>query len=289
MRALLISAFGSLIAACVGNDPAESTTTQSVVSENKLVANKLVANKLVANKLVANKLVANKLVANKLVANKLAVHDLLGTADGREVLSYIISCAIPDGVIIVAFADDGTEYDFPGEVGLTPTWEHHPLNDIGKGWISACLFARVNAHDVAVPISLRGPNRALATTPDELAGWPLEEGAFYGDYFTPGTDPIIWIACRGKDKAAGDTGGLVDRDCAAPDPADPTHTQCGFTYAGDCADFTPPPNKFACRKFSNQGFYVDCKDHPAFDGDNDGDDNACHDTFRQVITTFATL
>jgi hypothetical protein len=100
----------------------------------------------------------------------------------------------------------------------------------------------------------------------------------------------VWIACRGRDQAAGETGGLVDRDCAEPDPADPTHTLCGFTYAGDCADFAPPPNAFACQRFSNQGYYVECSDHAAFGGDDQHGHECDHrDRFREVITTFTTL
>jgi len=274
MRALLIIAFGSVTAACIDSAPPESSTSQSVISENKLAANKLAA---------------NKLAANKLAANKLAVGDLIETPDGREVLNYAISCALRDGDILEATASDGTVYDFPGEIGLVPSWAHHPLNEDGKGWISACLFARVNAHDVAVPVSLRGPSHALDVTPDERAGWPLEEGAFYGNFFTPDSEPIVWVACRGRDQAAGETGGLVDRDCAEPDPADPTHTLCGFTYAGDCGDYAPPASPTACKKFSHDGFYVDCKDHPAFGAGGDEHDCSHHHTFRQVITTFVTL
>ena len=39
-----------------------------------------------------------------------------------------------------------------------------------------CRFARVNAHGVAVSISLRGPNCALDVSPEKAAGWPLEAG-----------------------------------------------------------------------------------------------------------------
>jgi hypothetical protein len=54
----------------------------------------------------------------------------------------------------------------------------HPLRKAGRGWVSACLFARVNDHSVAEPLSMRGPTQALVTTPEEAATWSLEEGAF---------------------------------------------------------------------------------------------------------------
>ena len=52
----------------------------------------------------------------------------------------------------------------------------------------------------------------------------------------------------------------MDRDCAEPDPSDPTRTQCGFTFAGDCADYTPViPSPYACAKLEpTAGFYLKC-------------------------------
>ena len=79
------------------------------------------------------------------------------------------------------------------------------------------------------------------------------------------------IACRGRDQAVEETAGLIDRDCAEPDPADPTHTLCGFLYSGDCSA--------VCEHVSPDGFYRKCQDQPG--------DESHSDAFRQVITTFA--
>lgn len=287
MRIFAAIAISTLVA-CAAEPLPESQSTQTITTRNKLAANKV----------TANKLAANKLTANKLAVNMRAAGDLLATPDGREVFSFLVSCALPEDQILVATLPDDTTIEFPGELGLAPSWAHHPLDRVGQGWVSACIFARVNAHGLSIAISLRGPHPALTVGDDERAGWPLEEGAFYGNLFTPDDQPIEWIACRGRDQAAGETGGLVDRDCTEPDPADPTHTQCGFTFAGDCADFAAVPDRFACARFSERGFYVSCEDHAAFvapsrhdDGDaEDGGSPHDHgDVLRQVITTFTTL
>src|SRR5262249_60535140 len=91
--------------------------------------------------------------------------------------------------------------------------------------------------------------------------YPVQEGAFYGNLFT-GDDPIDWNACRGAGQAEGESGGLVLRDCAEEDPANPGKTYCGFNYAGDCADFTPQfPSPYACGTYdAAQGTYGDCHD-----------------------------
>jgi hypothetical protein len=273
-----------------------------VVVDNRLAANRLAANRLAANRLAANRLAANRLAANRLELDPIGAGDLLSTPEGIELMTFIVSCALPDGVTLVA--EDPVTHDpleFFGEVGLAPRWANRRLDKKGQRWVSACLFARVNANNVTVPISLRGPHRGLVTTPAERANWTLEEGAFYGNYFRPITEPIIWIACRGRAQAAGETGGLADRDCAEPDPMNPGKTLCGFTYAGDCGDYDPPPSAHACRRFSQHGFWASCSGEATFvqptshdddddDGDCDHDDDEGHHgraaVYHQVITTF---
>jgi hypothetical protein len=261
---------------------------------NKLASNKLASNKLASNKLASNKLASNALSSTSLEAN-VATADLLATADGRDVYAYLINCALPQGVSIQANLPDApdtappsTLYTcsnglcvFPGSIGLAEYWVDHKLDVHGQRWVSACIFARVNAHDTAEPVSLRGPHESLTVSADEATQFPIEEGAFYGNLFT-GDDPIDWNACRGSGQAAGEFDGLVDRDCAEPDPSNPTHTQCGFKYAGDCADYTPAlPGPYACRVFDpDTGTYDDCHN-----GSGNGHWPGLKQ-YREVITTY---
>jgi len=279
MRWPLFACFVVLGLSACTDDLATGSSTESVVSGNRLAANRLAANRLAANRLAANRLAANRLAANRLAANLATVGDLLMTPDGREVLSFIVSCALREGDVLVAdFMGD--HFEFPGELGLAPEWEHAALNTPGQHWVSACLFSRVNANDVALPISLRGPHRQLVTTEEERTGWSVEEGAFYGQYFRPVDQPIQWYACRGEGQASGEFGGLVDRDCAEPDPANPSLTRCGFFFAGDCGDFAAD---FACEDFRENGtYYRRCHTAPTASG------HPCGRTFHEVITTFVT-
>jgi hypothetical protein len=253
------------------------TTAPGKLSANKLAANKLspysaAANSAAASKLAASAIAAGQLEPNRYTANPESTSDFMATSEGREVLSFIVSCALPADATLVATLPDGSPFEF---FGLANEWLDHPLRKAGRGWVSACLFARVNANSVAEPLSMRGQTQALATTPEEQATWSLEEGAFYGDYFVAPGEPVQWIACRGKDQAAGETGGLVLRDCTEPDPNDPSHTLCGFTYAGDCSALAAVP---ACEYFSPLGYYRDCHDQPG--------DESHSDVFHQVITVF---
>jgi hypothetical protein len=151
---------------------------------------------------------------------------------------------------------------FPGSLGLAPKWIDHKLNKKGQRWISACLFARVNLFTQAEGISLRGKHDALAASIGEREEFPVEEGAFYGQYFTDDDELIEWFACMGEDQAQDDTGGLAIRDCTEPDPSDPTHTKCGFNYAGQCGDYEfSSPSDYACAS-RKDGFYEKCHERP---------------------------
>jgi len=256
------------------------TTTYGRLSANRLSANRLsplsaAMNSAAASKLAASRLSVGQAGQNPYTANPESTQDFLATPDGQEVFSFIVSCALPSEATLIATLPDGTPMRLFGELNLASEWLTHPLKKAGRGWVSACLFARINGSNVALPISLRGQHQELATVSGETVGWPLEEGAFYGDYFVAPGEPVQWVACRGKDQAAFEIGGLIERDCTEPDPLNPGHTKCGLIYAGDCAAPTLP----ACEQLSPQGYYRNCRDHPG--------DETNSDVFRQVITVFA--
>lgn len=286
--------------------PSTDTTTSSVVIDNRLSANRLSANRLSANRLSANRLSANRLSANQLELTLIDHNDLVCSLDGQEVLTFIISCAIDFGETITAtglYEFCGVDPDDPhpplgtiksdtfeafGELGLANDWVRHPLTDKGKGWVSACLFSRVNANQVPIPISLRGNHPKLATDDSEKAGWSLQEGAFYGDYFghTLEGHPDLpdWHACRGVDQRAGETGGLVERDCAEPDPMNPGFTLCNFAYAGECGF----ADEFACSQYSENGtFYKKCSAEDGFESPKpQGKKYKPAKTYNEVITAY---
>ena len=251
-----------------------ATATHAKIAGNTLAPDKLAANTAGASRLAASNLAVQQLGPNEYVLDPGAAGALLATENGREVLSFIVACALPEAVTVFATAADGTVYEFFGELGLASEWLDHPLREAGRGWVSACLFARVNDYGVPEALSMRGQNKALAVSPAEAATFTFEEGAFYGDYFVTQGAPVE-IACRGEGQASGELGGLVLRDCTEPDPADPTHTRCDFSYAGDCGDFAP---EHACKQFSPHDFYRKCQDHPV--------GTSGSKAFGEVITVF---
>ncbi len=307
---LLISTV-SLLTACVEGSN-ESTRQETELTTNRITANRITANRITANRITANRIAAERITANRLTVDG-AADELIATADGRELFSVLVACAIPEDITLEAIIN-GIKFEFAGEIGLTPQWLHRPLDQEGQGWVSACVFAKVNAQAEAINFSMRGPNRALEVDPIEREFFPVEEGAFYGNMFTPLDQPILWIACRGRGQAAHEPG-LNDRVCAKPDENHPGLTQCGFFFAGDCGDFSDlddsddsgragdagdRSSKFACDHFSKNGeFYRDChaaavdrKHHPygvLGSGGDGNDDRRPNHVFHEVITTYVSL
>jgi len=287
-----------------------SSWSEAAVTTNRLASNKLASNRLASNKLASNKLASNKLASNKLASNGLAQDplpatrleadpasaEMLSTPDGREVFSYLVECALPEALTIEAvvpgaadtappetlYACESEVCTFQGSIGLAQHWAERRLDPKGQRWVSACMLARVNAYEISETISLRGAAPELAVGLDEARSFGVQEGAFFGNLFTDSDGPIDWNACRGSDQASAEFGGLSLRDCTEPDPADPTHTLCGFNFAGDCADFSNLfPAPYACGSFDAvDGAYGEC--HP---GDGNGHWPGLK-TYREIITTY---
>jgi hypothetical protein len=278
-RTVLAIAIASVLPACLlGDEEPLSSGSQSVTGWNRLAGNRLAGNRLAGNRLAGNRLAGNSLSSTRLVALA-ETAAMLNDEEGREVYSYMVSCALPYPMTIEAevpgapdTAPPDTNYTctgghcvFDGNLGLAPEWVDKKLDKAGEGWISACLFARVNAFVTAEEISLRGRNPALTVSEEEADDYSLEEGGFYGNIFDNGKGEPEWYACRGEGQAAGEGGGLALRDCTEENPDKPGYTMCGFHYAGDCGDYSPDfPSPAACETYdAGQGVYGSCHEQLA--------------------------
>lgn len=153
-------------------------------------------NRLTMNHLNASSLGVTQLSTAALSSNgtTFAQSSLLSTKSRRDVLTYLVRCALPDGMKISG-SSGGKSYAFSGLIGLAPEWLGAPLTTSGRHWVSACMLAHVNGYNKQVPISLRGAHAALATSAAEVVAYPVEEMAFYGDIF--GANDVMF-ACAGK-------------------------------------------------------------------------------------------
>jgi len=210
--------FALMMGCAVDEDLSE--TAQDITSTNKLATNKLATNSLAANTLAANKLAAAS------VATGTAAAALINTVDGREVLSYILSCALSSSQSVTLKDSTNVSWTFPGSIGLGSAWLTRALTLDEQRWVTACVLARTNYFGVTVQLSLRGNNSQLATTAAERTTYAGLDGGFYGNLFDT-TGPKIY-ACDGWYDNS-------QRICAnQATGSGSAYTQCGFTYTGSC-------------------------------------------------------
>ena len=82
------------------------------------------------------------LATHSLAVNSLPEMRLLATESGREVLSRVVSCALPRGASITAITSSGTPYSFTGKVGLAPDWAQRAATAHERSRVIACVFGR---------------------------------------------------------------------------------------------------------------------------------------------------
>ncbi len=207
------------VAGCAIDTPDTSSVSSNVESGNRLASNRL----------ASNRLASNRLASNSLSAAALSEGSLIETADGREVFSYIVSCALDGGQSITVEDSAGTSYTFDGQLGLAPAWADRTPTVEERQWVTSCLLSRTNYFGVPVAISMRGAHPMLEASHGELEAFPVQEGTYYGDLFDP--DQQSWFAC-GASTWTEELGEQAKRLCAISE--DGSATLCGFTYTGSC-------------------------------------------------------
>jgi hypothetical protein len=222
MRCTVVLALLASLAACLELDDDLSE------DDNELIA----ANKLAGNKLAGNLIAANKLGTNRIAASSLETRDLMATANGREVMSFIVGCALGSNQSVTLKDPNNISYTYPGLINLAPAWASRAPTVSERRWVSACVLARTNLYGLPVNISMRHDSLlALTTTSPERSAYTNAEGAFYGDLFAM---PQTWYACANRTWTQYTPNSF--RACALS--ANGSTTDCGFTYTGMCNSST---------------------------------------------------
>jgi hypothetical protein len=245
----------------VGEDEGENlgTAEEAALTSNALTSNALTSNALTSNALTSNALTSNALTSNALTSNALT-SNALTDANARELLRYVVSCALPKGAKI-ELTIDGTAYRFEGQLGLAPEWglDGGSCDATCRGWVSGCVLSRLNYLGQAVPISVRGDSPALGTTPAERGAFPKREAAYFGDIFA---SPQINYACLSPGSTS------LTRVCG------PSLDGCPVHVVAMCND--------ACDAPSLQGAYPNCRDKPRVGGSFPADATL----FPETVTVF---
>jgi hypothetical protein len=213
-------------------------TQEAALTHNALTHNALTHNALTHNALSSSALVGSTLTSTSLT-NNAALAAAMTDADSREVLQYIVGCALPAGAQVNVTVS-GVAYSFPGELGIASTWGQSggTCNTSCQEAVSACVLARLDYLGQYVAISLRGSSAALDASSSEMASYPVAEGAYYGNVFL--STPTMY-ACI----APGQTG--LSRVCG------PTTVGCLVDVIGECDDVCDRADK-------KEGFFPSCRD-----------------------------
>lgn len=180
-----------------------------------------------------------------------AAHQPLAASEGGlELLAYLALCGL----------DEGTELDvdgarFAGLYGLAPAWAETDCDLACQRWVSACVLAHANYDGTSVPISIRGAHPGLVWTEAEIAAYPEQEAAFYGNLFAP--SPELY-ACAGR-ALRWSVDVFTERLCAIAG-------LCGIAFTGECHAAGYAPGELqgdpvsSCRDDAGEtGFFTDCR------------------------------
>jgi hypothetical protein len=251
----LVATVMVLFTAC-SNSPEDAETSvgtarSALVNNNALNANALNANALNANGLSGAALLSpSMLAAGPLTFGALgadavaALEDTTAAGDlSRQLAAYTASCALaPTQSFDFSWVDaTGTtqEESYPGLLGLATDWAGAPLiSAVEQAWVSACLISRVNYLGVTVMLSSRGWFPGLDHAPaSELGSYTMQEGAFFGNVFTP--TPTAYACDDVPDDSYAQS---QDRFCAAGYvDASGDVEGCGIIQRlGSCDDYCTP-------------------------------------------------
>jgi hypothetical protein len=169
---------------------------------------------------------------------------MVDSANGREMLSYLATCALPaEGG---AYAEkDGQRFDFPGSMGLAPGWLETSMTESEQRWVSACILALKDGTGGAVSVSLRAANSdnpALRPSDDDLTAFTIHEGGFFGNLFF--AEPVAF-ACRGDRSEIEDGDPVLAKRVCTQRSSDQAMTAlgltaCGYRFIGFCSQIGTP-------------------------------------------------
>jgi hypothetical protein len=168
----------------------------------------------------------------------------MGSMQGRQVVSYLVKCALPAGHQIAKQDQTNTWYTYQGAIGLAPGWETGACDKNCQEAISACLMAHINTAGVHIPLWLDSPAPAIGF--GQSSAYPNQEGTFFGNLFqnNPTTGKPDAFYCNGPSFATSTVPGRLGAYQQNPVYSNPfgTNAMC----AGNCVAAASP--------YQNDGF-----------------------------------
>jgi hypothetical protein len=254
-------AMASLTLAGCSSAPGEVEERTGSAQQDAITLNAITLNAITLNAITLNAITLNAITLNAITLNAITLNGLKDPT-ARDVFSYVVSCALPESETLTLNIE-GVDYSFPGQLGLAPEWGKAGGDCDGKcqEWVSACVLSRVDYLGVAEPISVRGDNPGLKSSPAELSAYTQREATYYGNIFS---SPQKFYAC------------LPPGQTEIPRVCGPSIETCGIDVLGSCDDLCGHPRP--------DGSYPNCTAPDADDGGHKKADR--DDMYHGSITVF---
>lgn len=126
--------------------------------------------------------------------------------NARAMMSEVVKCALkhePGSKLTYRDPFDEKTFEWSGELGLCPDWQHHAPTQACQRLVTACVMARVNAMGRAIPLWLRGYPSELASNGPVHTVTELRERL-------PETDPAKGIPISSFDSVGSGCGADCD-------------------------------------------------------------------------------
>ena len=182
------------------------------------------------------------------LASDPVVRDTFADPATHVFLRYLVECALAEGQ---ALEVGGTT--FFGAAGYAAEWHEGACGASCQERVTTCLLARTNLYELPVQIFmttdflLADPEvqqEGLDTWDAEYPHYSVDEGAFFGNYFT---NPARIYACTGRGI---DPFARAFRVCTRPG------SPCGMQVVGPCGDLDgttgEPATGWACEGFDDE-------------------------------------
>lgn len=160
MSSVLRSAPRALLAALVCVGTLLLPASRAAAEPGIRILNALPTNHLAFNGLTTNRAALQALTTGPLNStaffNDPRLKQQLEDPVTRNVMTYLVGCALPPGAEVQWTSRTGQLHRFAGKVGLCPEWQSGAPGLACQGYVTACLLARNNAYGREVTLSLRG-------------------------------------------------------------------------------------------------------------------------------------
>jgi hypothetical protein len=273
---LSLGALAGMVGCKLPAEEPDVAVQAALLAENGMSMNGMSMNGMSMNGMSMNGMSMNGMSMNGLSVMGLSMNGLSSTSGlmttngGRNIVKYMIKCALPSGHAYVGHDQNGNSYTYAGSIGTSPEWETGLCGKDCQERLSACMLAHVNNAGAHISLWLDGEG---AVGWGKSTDYPYMEGAFFGNLITDQSSNNVaggWTGyyCNGADYDQGSVPGRLGA------PLTSTVYQNGYGGGVLCTQGQGGVNK--CNLHSDGSGFDNCTIAP----------NGVSTTYNHVVTVW---